>query len=93
MRRRNSCAYYFGFSERKTRSDSRLAGNVISSVLEPPTDNDSEQEGSLPGSIAVKDPAASSLAKGPASRGRQRLLIAAVDSKVWCCDMCNIRSL
>jgi hypothetical protein len=56
-------------SELKMRSDSPLAEYVISSVLEPPTDDDSE--GSLTGSIAAKDPAASSLqgAKGPASKG------------------------
>ena len=69
-------------SELKMRSDPRLACYVISSVLEPPKDDDSEQEGSLTGSIAAKDPAASSLqvTKGPASKGRPRLLIAAVDS-------------
>jgi hypothetical protein len=53
----------------KMRSDSRLAGYVISSVLEPPKDNFSEQEGSLTGSITAKDSAASSLVKGPASKG------------------------
>ena len=44
---------------------------VISSVLEQPKDDDSEQDGSLTGSIAAKDPAASSLqvTKGPASKG------------------------
>ncbi len=62
-------------SELKMRSDSRLAGYVISSALEPPTDDDSEPEGSLTGSIAVKDPAALSL-----QVSRLRLLIAAVDS-------------
>jgi hypothetical protein len=57
-------------SELKMRSDSRLAGYVISSVLEPPTDDDSEPEGSLTGSTVAKDRAASSLAtKGPASKG------------------------
>jgi hypothetical protein len=57
-------------SELKMRSDSRLACYVISSVLEPPTDDDSEPEGSLTGSTVAKDRAASSLAtKGPASKG------------------------
>ena len=49
-------------------------------------DDDLEPEESLTGPIAAKDRAASSLAKGPASkgpRGRPRLLIAAVDSQVW----------
>ncbi len=59
-------------SRRQTRSNSRLAGYVISSVLEPPTDDDSEPEGSPQnqrGPIATKDRAALSLAKGPASKG------------------------
>ena len=51
-------------SERKTRSDSLLAGYVILSVLEPPTDDDSEPEGSLTGSIAAKDPAVTSSNQG-----------------------------
>ena len=60
-------------SELKMRSDSRLAGYVISSVLEPPTDDDSEPEGSLTGSTVAKDSAASSLAtKGPASKGQPK---------------------
>jgi hypothetical protein len=46
-------------SERKTRSESRLSGYVIFSVLEPPTGDDLEQEGSLTRSIAAKDSAAS----------------------------------
>jgi hypothetical protein len=51
------------------RSDSRLAGYVILSVLEQQSDDYSEPEGSLTGSIAAKDSAASSLGKGPASKG------------------------
>ncbi len=50
-------------SELKMRSDSQLAGYVISSVLEPKKDDDSEPEGSLTCSIATKDPAASSFTK------------------------------
>ncbi len=46
-----------------------MASYVIPRMLEPPTDDDSEPEGSLTGSIAAKDRAASSLAKGPASKG------------------------
>jgi hypothetical protein len=49
-----------------------MAGYVIPSILEPPTDDDSESEGSLTGSIAAKDRAVSSLAKGPASKGPPR---------------------
>ena len=55
--------------ERKTRSDSRLADYVISSVFEPPTDEDLGPEESITGPIAAKDRAASSLAKGSASKG------------------------
>ncbi len=55
--------------KRQTSSDSCMANYVIQSILEPPTDDDSEQEGSLTRSIAAKDRAASSLAKGPASKG------------------------
>ncbi len=48
------------------------AGYVISSILEPPLSDDSEQEGSLTGSIPAKDSAASSLIKGPASKGQPK---------------------
>jgi hypothetical protein len=44
-------------SELKMKSDSRLAGYVILSILEQPKDDD-ELEGSLTWSIAAKDPAA-----------------------------------
>ena len=54
---------------RQTRSESSIASYVIPSILEQQTDDESEQEGSLTGSIAAKDRAASSLVKGPASRG------------------------
>ncbi len=49
-----------------------MASYVIPSILEPPMDDDLEPEGSLTGSIAAKDPAASKLAKGPASKGRTK---------------------
>ncbi len=65
MSQQNSFAYVLG-RERKTRSYSRQ-----------PTVDNSELEGSFTGSIAAKDRASSSLAKGPASEGP---LIAAVDS-------------
>ena len=55
--------------KRQTRSKSRFASFVITSIREPPMDYNSELEGSLTGSIAAKDHAASSLAKGPASKG------------------------
>ncbi len=55
-----------------------MAGYVIPSILEPLTDDDSEPEWSLTGSIDAKDRAALSLAKGPASKGPPK--IAAVDS-------------
>ncbi len=42
---------------------------VIPSILGPLMDGYSEQEGSLTGSIVAKDLAASSLFKGPASKG------------------------
>ncbi len=78
MRRRNSCAYDLGAEdEERFSSISQLAGYVISSILEPPKDDDSEPEESLTGSIAAKDPAASSLTKETASL---RLLIDSVDS-------------
>ena len=56
---------------RQTRSKYRFASFVIPGILEPPTENDSKQEGSLrvTGPIVAKDRAASSLAKGPASKG------------------------
>ncbi len=59
------------------RSDSRLACYVISSVLVPLTDDDLESAGSLTGSIAAKDPAASSLqvTKGPASKGPPKTVV------------------
>jgi hypothetical protein len=59
-------------SELKMSNDPQLAGYVISSVLEPQKDDDSEPEGSLTGSITAKDSAASSLqvTKGPASKGQ-----------------------
>ncbi len=56
-------------ARRQTRSESRMADCVIPSILEPPMDDDSEQEGGLTGSIAAKDRAASSLVKRPASKG------------------------
>ena len=49
-------------------------------------DDDLEPEGSLTGPIAAKDSAASSLIKGPASKGPPKTAdhrIAAVDSQVW----------
>ena len=55
--------------KRQTRSESRFASFVIPSILEPPMDDDLEPEESLTGPIAAKDCAASSLAKGPASKG------------------------
>ena len=55
--------------KRQTRSESRFASFVIPSILEPPMDDDSEREESLTGPIAAEDRAASSLAKGPASKG------------------------
>ena len=55
--------------KRQTRSESRFASFVITSILEPPMEDDSELEGSLTGPIAAKDRAASSLVKGPASKG------------------------
>jgi hypothetical protein len=55
--------------KRQTRSDSRITSYVILSILEPPTDDDSEPEASLTRSIVAKNGAASSLAKGPASKG------------------------
>ena len=55
--------------KRQTRSESRFASFVIPSILEPPMDDDLEPEESLTGPIAAKDRAASSLAKGPASKG------------------------
>ncbi len=48
--------------KQQTRSKSRTACYVILSILEPQTNDNSEQEGSLTGSIAIKDLAASSLA-------------------------------
>ena len=42
---------------------------VIPRILEPLMDDDSEQEGSLTESIVAKDSAASSVAKGSASKG------------------------
>ena len=54
--------------KRQTRSESRFASFVIPSILEPPMD-DSEREGSLTRPIVAKDSAASSLAKGSASKG------------------------
>ena len=55
--------------KRQTRSESRFASFVIPSILEPPMEDDSEQEGSLTGPIAAKDRAASPLVKGHASKG------------------------
>ena len=55
--------------KRQTRSESRFASFVIPSILEPPMEDDSDLEGSLTGPIVAKDRAASSLAKGPASKG------------------------
>ena len=55
--------------KRQTRSESRIASYVIPSILEPPRADDSEPEESLTGPIAAQDRAASSLAKGPASKG------------------------
>ena len=64
-----------------------MASYVIPSILEPLTDDESEPEGSLTESIAAKDRAASSPAKGPASKGQpktaDRRRFAAVDSQVW----------
>ena len=45
--------------KQQTRSESRMSSFVIPSILEPPMDDDSEPEGSLTGSIAAKDRAAS----------------------------------
>ena len=56
-------------SERMTRSNPRLACYVISSVTEPPTDDDLGPEESLTGPIAAKDRSASSLAKGLETTG------------------------
>ena len=53
----------------QTRSESRFDSFVIPSILEPPMEDDSEPEGSLTGPMVAKDRAASSLAKGPASKG------------------------
>ena len=57
--------------KRQMRSESRFASYVIPSILEPPRADDSEPEESLTGPImiAAQDRAASSLAKGPASKG------------------------
>ena len=55
--------------KRQTRSESRFASFVIPSILEPPMADDSEPEESLTGPIIAKDRAASSLTKGPASKG------------------------
>ena len=55
--------------KRQTRSESHFASFVIPSILEPPMEDDSEPEGGLTGPIVAKDRAASSLAKGPASKG------------------------
>ena len=51
--------------KRQARSESRYASYVIPSILEPLM----EPEESLTGPIAANDRAASSLAKGPASKG------------------------
>ncbi len=45
-----------------------MADYVIPSIVEQQMDDDSEPEGSLPGSITTDDLAASSLVKGPASK-------------------------
>ena len=58
--------------KRQTRSESRFASFVFPSILEPPSADDSEPEErgeSLTGPIVAKDRAASSLTKGPASKG------------------------
>ena len=55
--------------KRQTRSESLFASFVNPRILEPPIQDDSEPEGSLTGPIVAKDRAASSLAKGPASKG------------------------
>ena len=55
--------------KRQKRSESRFASFVIPSILEPPMEDDSEPEVSSTGPIVAKDSAASSLAKGPASKG------------------------
>jgi hypothetical protein len=62
----------FQTPERKTRSDSRHAWHVISSVFESPIDDDLGLEESLTGPIAAKNRAASSLAKEPARKGQTR---------------------
>ncbi len=62
---------------RQTRSESRMTGYVILSILDPPTDDDSEQEGSLTRSIDSKESRTVLLRHG---YFRQRLLISAVDS-------------
>ena len=55
--------------KRQTRIESRFARFVFSSILEPPMADDWEPAESLTGPIVAKDRAASSLAKGPASKG------------------------
>ena len=55
--------------KRQTRSESRIASYVIPSILEPPRADDSEPEESLTDPVVAQDRAASSLAKGPASKG------------------------
>jgi hypothetical protein len=68
-------------SRRKTRSESRMPGYVIPSILEPPLSDDSEPGENLTGSTVAKDRLLRHLPpRDLLARGRQRQLIAAVDS-------------
>jgi hypothetical protein len=64
-----------GSAKRLTRSKSRMAAFVFPEVVEPPSDVDSGQEGSLTGSDAAKAPAVRSKragSKGTSSTADQR---------------------
>jgi hypothetical protein len=55
--------------KRRTRSESRISGYDLPSIIEPSTDDDSGQEGVLAWPIAAKTAAAPLLSEGAASKG------------------------